>query len=86
MRNLSILFKNNFNMLIGRLFGKKQRPSKIVGVLLVILGLLAIVALYSLQAYTMFVGLSTLNLQKVCVFHAILTSLSVILIIGIMLV
>lgn len=84
MRNLSILFKNNFNMLVGKLFGKKQRPSKIVGVLLLILGLLAIVALYSLQAYTMFVGLGTLNLQKVCVFHAILTSLSVILIIGIM--
>lgn len=84
MRNLSILFKNNFNMLIGRLFGKKQRPSKIVGALLLTIGAIAIIALYSLQAYSMFVGLGALNLQRVCIFHAVLTSLSVILIIGIM--
>lgn len=84
MYNFKILFKNNFNILLGRLAGKKQRKSTFVASMLLFIGVIGIVALYSLQAYSMFKGLGQLHLEKVCIFHAILTSLTVIVIIGIM--
>ena len=84
MRNLKILFKNNFNMLLGRLQGKKKRASTTTAVLLLVLGVVGIFALYSLQAWSMFEGLGKLGLGKLCVFHGIITTITVILIIGIM--
>lgn len=84
MNNLKILFKNNFNILLGTLQGKKKRKSTIVATVLLVLGALGVFALYSLQAFSMFNGLSALHLEKVCLFHAILTTLTVLVIIGIM--
>jgi len=84
MNNLGILLKNNFNILIGQIAGKKRRKSTRVATALLILGAIGIIAIYTLQAYNMFNGLSKLHLEKVCMFHAILTTLVVIFIIGIM--
>lgn len=84
MYNLRILLKNNYNLLIGRLFGKKQNVSSISATLFLVLGVLALLAMYTLQAYGMYRDLSIVHLEKVCLFHAILTSLSVIVVIGIM--
>lgn len=84
MYNLRILLKNNYNLLIGRLFGKKQKVSSISATLFLVLGVLALLAMYTLQAYGMYRDLSIVHLEKVCLFHAILTSLSVIVVIGIM--
>ncbi|MDY2696536.1 MAG: hypothetical protein SOV27_05190, partial [Eubacteriales bacterium] len=78
MYNLRILLKNNYNLLIGRLFGKKQNVSSISATLFLVLGVLALLAMYTLQAYGMYRDLSIMHLEKVCLFHAILTSLSVI--------
>lgn len=84
MNNLKILFKNNFNILLGTLQGKKQRKSTIVATLFLILGAIGIFALYTLQAYSMFNGLGKMHLETVCMFHAVLTTLTVLVIIGIM--
>ena len=84
MSNLKILLKNNLNMLLGRLQGKKKRKSTSVALCLLILGMIGIIALYTLQAWSMFQGLGSVGLGKVCVFHAVTTTLTVLLIIGIM--
>ena len=81
MSNLKILFKNNVNQLLGRLQGKRKRASTAVALSLLILGMIGIVALYSFQAWSMFSGL---KMGKLCVFHAVITTLTVLLIIGIM--
>ena len=84
MSNLKILLKNNFLMLLGRLQGKKKRASTNVAITLLVLGIVGIFALYTLQAWSMFEGLGKLGLGKLCVFHAVVTTLTVLLIIGIM--
>lgn len=84
MSNLKILLKNNFNLLLGRLQGKRKRKSTGVAILLLVLGMVGIFALYSLQAWSMFKGLGGFGLGKLCVFHGIITTLTVMLIIGIM--
>ncbi len=83
MRNLNILLKNNFNILIGTFKGKKGR-STVAAILLLIVMCIAIFCLYTLQAWTMFDGLGMLGLEKMCLFHSIVIALTVILIIGIM--
>jgi ABC-2 type transport system permease protein len=80
MRNLKILLKNNLNMILGRLQGKKKRASTAVALSFLILGMIGLFAVYSLQAWSMFKGLP----GKLCVFHGIITTLTVLLIIGIM--
>lgn len=84
MNNLKILLKNNFNLLLGRLQGKRKRKSTGVAIALLILGMVGIFALYSLQAWSMFVGLGKMGLGKLCVFHGIITTLTVLIVIGIM--
>ena len=84
MSNLKILLKNNLNLLLGRLQGKKKRKSTNVAIALLVLGIIGIFALYSLQAWSMFDGLGKLGLGKLCVFHGIITALTTILIIGVM--
>ena len=81
MSNLKILLRNNYNLFLGRLTGKKKRKPAIVATCLLVLGIIGIVALYTAQAYAMFKGGLP---PKMNIFHAILTSLSVIVIIGIM--
>ena len=84
MNDLKILLKNNFNLFVGRFQGKNKRKSYAFAVTFLIIGIISIVALYSYQAYLMFNGLGKLGLSVVCVFHGILTSLSVLVIIGLM--
>lgn len=92
MSNLKILLKNNLNLLIGRIKGKKQKVSTVVAVILLSLAFIAILGLYGFQAYMMFVGLGQslmLNgleayLDRLIMFHAFTTTLSVLVIIGIM--
>lgn len=84
MNNLTILLKNNFKILLGQIAGKKKRKSTQLALGLLILGIVGIIAIYTAQAYSMFNGLAKLHLEKVCIFHAILTTICVICIIGIM--
>jgi len=84
MTNLQTLIKNNFNILLGNLQGKRKRKKTSIAIALLVLGILGIFALYFYQSLSMFQGLSPLGLEKVCLFHACLTTLSIILIIGIM--
>lgn len=84
MNNLGILIKNNFNMLLGRLQGKKERKPVKTAITMLVFGVLAIVALYTYQAYTMFNGLGRIGLCDLVLFHGILISLSVMLIVGVM--
>ena len=84
MSNLKILLKNNLNLLLGRMQGKKKRKSTATALTLLILGMIGIFALYCLQSWTMFNSLGSLGLGKLCVFHGIITTITVLLIIGIM--
>ncbi len=84
MTNLKILFKYNFIQLLGTLQGKRQRKRTSVAISLLALGVVLILGLYTLQAYSMFVGLGAMGLEKVCLFHACITTVSVLLILGIM--
>ena len=54
MNNLKILLKNNFLMLLGRLQGKKKRVSTNIAITLLVLGIIGILALYTLQAWSMY--------------------------------
>lgn len=45
--NLKILLKNNFNILLGTLQGKKNRKSTTTAVTLLVFGVLAVLAIYS---------------------------------------
>lgn len=83
MTNFKILFKNNFNILIGTLSGKRKRKS-VVASLLLVLGVVGIFVLYFLQALSMFNGLGKMHLEKVCLFHSILVTLTVLVVLGIM--
>jgi len=84
MSNLKILLKNEFNILIGRIQGKKKRMSTNTAIVLLILGMIGLLVLYSLQSWGMFEGLGKMGLGKLCVFHGVITTLTVVLIIGIM--
>lgn len=84
MNDLKILLKNNFNIFIGRFRGKSKQLSYSVAVCLLLLGIVAIVGIYSYQAYLMYGGLGKLGLGKVCLFHGVLTSFTVLVIIGLM--
>ena len=67
MRNLNILLKNNFNKLVGALKGKKGRSTVAATSLLIVL-CVAIVGIYTFQAWTMFDGLGMFGLEKMCLF------------------
>ena len=84
MRNFWLLTKNNFNILIGRLQGKKQRKSTPAATALFVAGVVGLIALYSFQAWTMFDGLGVASLGKICMFHACTTGVSVLAILAIM--
>lgn len=84
MSNFNILVKNNFNILLGTLQGKKNRKPVVVAFIILLLGIIGIYSLYFFQAYSMFVGLGKIGLNKLVLFHGVLTSLSVMIIIGVM--
>lgn len=84
MTNLGILIKNNFNMLVGKFSGKKQRASTVSASVIFVVSVLGLIALYSFQAWIMFDGLGAFGLGKLCMFHACTTTVSVLAILGIM--
>lgn len=85
MRELLILIKNDFNILLGTLQGKKHRKSTMTASTLLALGVLFLVAFYTYSAKTMYDGLGKeLGLYELLLFHGIITSISVIVIIGVM--
>lgn len=84
MNNLKILIKNNFNILAGTLQGKKKRASSIVATTFIILGALGILALCFFQAYSMFIGFAPIGLIDLCMFHAIIITIAVLVIMGVM--
>lgn len=85
MRELGILIKNNYYMLLGSIQGKKHRKSTVYASTLLILGIVALVALYTYEANSMFVGLGKQNgLYNLVFFHGILTSVCIAVVIGVM--
>lgn len=84
MNNLGILIKNNLNIAIGKFQGKKKRASTMSATILFIILIIGSIALYSFQAWTMFDGLGSMGLGKLCIFHACSTTVSVLAILGIM--
>lgn len=83
MHNFKVLLKNSFNTLVGRFRGKKNMTTKKATMLLIV-GIIALYAIYFFQAYTMIDGFATYHVEKMALFHACTTSLSVVLILGIM--
>ena len=84
MSNLGILIKNYCNCLLSGFRGKKKRLStSIACVILVLLGL-AIAAIYTFEAYTMFDAFKEVKLFSLPLYHGILIALTVIIIIAIM--
>ena len=83
MNKLKILLKNNFNILIGGFQGKKKRKNGVAIVLICFLVLLALGS-YSLQSWQMFDGLGSLGLNNLVMFHGIITTLTVLVILGVM--
>lgn len=84
MTNFKILIKKNFYELINRFRGRKHKKTFWGGVFTLIAGVLALLALYAYQARTMFVGLGKGGLEDLCLFHAFVITLPVMIIIGVM--
>lgn len=83
MNNLKILLKNELNLLVGRIRGKQGKMSVVTAGVLLGIGLFALLALYSFQAYTMVDAFSKMGVAKLAVFHGLITALSVAVIIGV---
>lgn len=84
MSKFNILMKYSWLRFTGSIQGKKQRKPTLVASGLVLLFGAGIVAIYGLQAWSMFNGLAPLGLSKVCIFHASLITLCVLTILGVM--
>ncbi|MBE5758349.1 MAG: hypothetical protein E7345_05470 [Clostridiales bacterium] len=84
MSNLKILIKNNIDMLLSAFQGKKKRKSTSTAVALLVLIGIGLIALYSLQTWSMFNGLGNIGLQKLVLFHGIITTLTVMIVLGVM--
>ncbi|MBQ3048027.1 MAG: hypothetical protein IJD48_03325, partial [Clostridia bacterium] len=83
MSELKILLKNNFNIFLGSLKGKKNRRLNASMITLLLLGVLGVLGLYSYQAWIMCEGLGAFGLQDVCLFHAVSMTLLVMVFIGV---
>ena len=84
MTNLGILIKNYINCLLSRFRGKKKRLSNFVAVAIILVLGLAIIALYSFQAYEMFNAFAPVKMLELPLFHGILIALTVIVLIAVM--
>ena len=83
MNNLKILLKNELNLLIGRVRGKQAKISTFTAGILLGVGIVGLLALYSFQAYTMMDAFHKMGVEKMAVFHGLTTALTVAVIIGI---
>lgn len=84
MNNFLILIKYSFLKLIGTMQGKNKKISTLGALSLLVIGVLAIIALYSFQAWTMFVSFSPLGLSSMCIFNAYITTISFLVILSVM--
>ena len=84
MSNLGLLIKNNLNCFLSAFRGKKKRLSTISASIILVVCALAIVALYSFEAYTMFDAFKEVKLFSLPLFHGIMISLTVLVLIGTM--
>ena len=84
MSNLGALLKLNFQKFAGALRKKSNKKSAQVGIGTVIILGLGILALYSLQAWSMFKGLAPEGLSQLCIFHACLVTVNVLVILSVM--
>lgn len=85
MSNLKLLIKNNINSFVGTFQNKTKNKSTTTALILLIIGSLALLAIYALQANSMFLELGKqLGFYELCMFHSFTTTLSVCLIIGFM--
>lgn len=83
MSQVGILLKNNFNMLVGSL-RRRRKMSERGAIYFLVFGVGLIVYLYTMQAISMFDGLGKIGLEKLCVFHALITTVAVLTILGMM--
>lgn len=83
MNNLKILLKNELNLLIGRVRGKQAKMSTFTAGILLGVGIVGLLALYSFQAYTMMDAFHKMGVEKIAVFHGLTTALTVAVIIGV---
>lgn len=79
MSRLKTLLKYNFLRLVSVFQGKEKRKSVKSGIAILTLASLVILAVYSFQTYSMFAALPS----ELCLYHAGMTALTVLLIMGI---
>ena len=84
MNSLKILLKYQFLRLVSVFKGKDKKKSTSTATAIMLLAGLGILAAYSLQAWSMYKGLGAAGLSKVCMFHACLITLCVLVIVGVM--
>ena len=84
MQNLKILLKYDLLKLLNIFRGKKREKSIYVGIFALVLSGLGILALYTIQAWSMFQGLAPLGLAKVCLFHGFMVAIILLFVLAIM--
>lgn len=84
MSNLGYLLKINFQKFAGGFRKKQKKNAKPIGVSLIALFAVLILAFYSFQAWSMFKGLAPVGLSQICVFHACLITVNVLVILAVM--
>ncbi len=84
MTNLWILLKNNFNLLLGKFQGKKERKSTLSASMLLFVCIVVIVASYSYQAWIMFDSFVPMGLGDMLIFHALTITTTIVVTIGVM--
>ena len=76
MKNLLLLIKNNFNILIGTFQGKKRRKSVFIAFILFMTLTIGLITLFCAQAWVMTKSFVEAGSEKLALFHAILLSVS----------
>ena len=84
MTNLWILLKNDFNIMMGKLQGKKKRVSTLASAILLFVLFGAVAASMIFQAWTMFEQFVPLGLSKMIVFHSLTLVVTIVVTIGVM--
>ena len=84
MSNLGILVKNYLNCALSAFRGKNKKRSTLSAIVLLLVLGIACLGLYGFEAYTMFVGFKEVKLFSLPLFHGIMISLTVLLIIAVM--
>lgn len=84
MTNLWILLKNDFNIMMGKLQGKKKRASTLASAILLFVLFGAVAASMIFQAWTMFEQFVPLGLSKMIVFHSLTLVVTIVVTIGVM--